>query len=46
MVGGSVLGGTITGIITVATLKADMKWLIIMHDKLENRISHLERKFT
>ena len=43
MVGGSILGGTITGIITVATLKTDVKWIIVLQEKHEKRISNLER---
>ena len=44
MIGGSLIGGSITGIITVATLKNDMKWVIVLQDKLEQRIHDLERK--
>lgn len=42
-IGGSIFGGTVTGIITVAALKTDVKWVILLHEKLERRVSHLEK---
>jgi hypothetical protein len=44
LLAGSIVGGTITGVITVVALKTDVAWLKAGHDALSKRIWHLETK--
>ena len=39
----SILGGTMTGIVTVAVLKTDVKWLSKNVDNLSKRVYNIER---
>lgn len=42
--GGSVVGGVMTGIITVATLKNDVAWIKDGLKDLQGRVHHIETK--
>ena len=44
LIGSSIMGGTFTGIITVATLKTDIKWIIIGYQDVKDRLHKLETR--